>query len=1621
MMANDLTLLSSTFPELADPQVLRDNLIGLLKDRFGPERKIIVVYGPAGSGKTTLLAQFAKSYAANSLTFFVGTTLLTSDPRYFLLDMCEQIGRALGRQTGGIGKLRTDELRQLFQDFYRGLVQTARRQKQTYYFVVDGLEWSDLESRERSILRLLPTEPGSNIRLLLTATPAWTPDFAHDRWDIPFFSMRDTEAYFATSGIQPSVVRKIHQRCQGMPGYLAAIRRVVASGTDLQTLFDSLPDALRGMFEVEWNRASIHDESLPGALGILAFADEPLSSGSLAEITGTDKELLERDLRTISFLQRSPSDATISFVSDAYKLFAREMLRTRRESCEDLLVQFYSRDPYTNSSLLLLPTYLAKPTSYLKLRELVTSEYLLRSLDVTRDTFLLRRTLRLASEQAYQADDWPSVQRFTLASSILRTVSTEAAHDDEVEALLVLGDHGTALETAYQAILPEDRLDLLARVAHHMHRNGAAVPQQVIADLEQMADAINAPSLADRAVDIAATLFDLLPERALHLVDRSVGGDSGSRSLDIARASLAIRLQRDPKDLVKSGISDVFLRDFASAYSPRIANLTANEVLAEIENASSTSAKLFIVTSWCNENRQQPSAAAVVEKGLEAITNDPSYGVSMRLLRQLAEALRSAPEDAIGKLIDRLDLLKKTAVKRPVEEALRLELLLAVLHARRSRDESVNRILELYLQLDAVSDIDARCEGIARVLLALHEVDPDDKQNLRREFEVRLGQEYDALLSASAEQFDISQQMLRAVTRYNPNIAIDFASRLNTQDRRDQAFVEILKNIIRPDIPIALSTLRDLLARVTNAERRDVALVDSIRRLAGLKLFETQPEMRSIVEDVKSLIDPQDRCVAYAHVISSLASNETIQYKTDLAAHLTSSLDQVDELWQLVNLSFSLSRTVAKTHPDLARSLFSRAKEETSKTSLATKSFAQIYFDCLLLAIRATTGLLHSGADADLSKRRILAAVSLLPSHGYQARLLSDLAIRFATAGKIDLSRQITREEVIPRLDNCRNKYSQAQTLANVCSCLYDYDPHWTMEQLRQLGPPYHDRAVNNLVRYLLSGKPLADTVSLEALRVNLEAPQARRATEVINEFAVDVQFYGALTALVRALIQRDPNNPDREICRSLVERDVLDVASRLKKAISSKLPDQHNIQHQGYAIAARAAVHRLEIAASWRAKFESEWSAIVDEARTIPNLADRVYVLTLIAENMPPADADFARALLRDAETLVPQIPNPLDRADRMHLIAKAWKSREGEQSIRSMLRKAMEATVGLNWNHSREELTEQVLELANDVDPEFAASLVPLIDNPVVAHGYRLGLVSHRLEKNPRKFDNLGVETELEDLQRAMASAASSMTRSLNSGTGQVRHPREIGAWLLKAQDGEFETYYPVSVWALQNNLIHSKQPEVLMSMFESFYDTVSISLTVGQRLVGIRASSLPVIAGTLPETVKLFKAGTRPQALVTLKEWLHDNAKTYLKVCDPYFRPSDLDLLLEIDPECRVFIVTSWKGLGLTAGDRGVEQLFGVAWKTLSKQAPPWVQMHVVGTRSGDTPLHSRYIITDTAGLAIGTSMGGFGHKDSDIRLLGPDEAARIEAEFVDPFLSAQWALFKGESLTMHVFML
>ena len=1633
-MANelDLTQYSLTFPGLPTPHIPRDNLVRWLRDIFTSERKVIVVRGPDGAGKTTLLAQFVKTFPDRCFSFFVGADPWASSSRQFLLEMCTQMHKVVGSKSGEISdNLSDNELKQLFFTFYRRAAKKARWEKMPFYFVVDGLDWVTEGYGGESILDLLPTDPLDGIYLLASSSPEQQLTFNHYSWQIPFFSPAETEAYLKSIGLDKEVAKRVYDACEGMPGYLVQIRREIQSGLPVEEVLANLPKGFRNLLERAWKRASIDKEYVLDALAVLAYAEVRLDIVQLALIINAKPENLETHLASVPLVQLDSEKRLIHFVTDAHRRFVADKLADRRGRAEAMLIKYYERNPFSKEALHHLPVLYKKTERYSALKRLVNIEYLTRTLQQERDVDLLRRNARIVADAAYKAEDWQILSQYALVSSMLRTMSTRSTAESEVEALLALGDYQQSFEKAYRAVLPEDRLQLLAKVVSHLKQQEIPIPKEVLSDLEHMVAEIKPTGvLRERVVEIAADLFYVHPQAAMNLIEK-VAGTAEGKLLDVILAVLSLKLKDevDSARMLRSRISDRSLRDFVRVNSPVVAELTPEQVLAEAREIEDTSGKLFLLRSWCNANRNNPAAIKVIREALEIMTSSTDYSPSMRHLRQFAEPLIACKGDEVKQAVERLDLLKDTAIEKPAEEFVRLELLLASIEARESLDRATDRLYQTYFSVDNISDLDTRCYCLARILLDLPRIDPTDYR-LQEEIEQCLISEYQTLLKESAEHWVLTRRLLGALTNYKPEMAIEFASKLNMRERRDRAYREILRVYIdRNPEDIDLDFVETTLARISENERRDWMLVHILERFAQKDMFVRIPQSRRFIDKIALMHDPRDQSYAYAYTSQMMASAGQTKTAEDLFNKMVEVWSAIDPKWEQVSIGFDLVAIIAKHTPELARKLLKQIRAERAATPLAGEVFAKLYIGTIKLAIRAFFDILKR-QDYVSYREKLIKAIRLIPSHAIQSQLLANLALLHYLAGKQQDFEDLVKEGALKSLECCEDAEARVQTVIKIAPCLFRYERNLMIDEISQLSPSRQDEALEQVIVHLLSRRLSDDPVDLDSLKAQVEYVDALRACEIIKQINNDASVYSLLDHLVDVLVQKDPRNPEFEKC-NLLEKQALGIAKELREITESKFPDPNNIQHKGYQIAAQACIARLRASVIQSSPYRARerwqevapsWQDIAQAAREVPNTADRALVMALVGAKMHGSELNLGHSLLEEAKKCVYEIPNIIDRADRFYALADAWKQVDNQESAKIFLEEAMSILRAWHWDRTRDQVTGRILQLAHSLDPEFAASLTSFVDNPLIKYGLKQYLTIHDLQRRP---DNIASQADIRELQYILGRVAWRLLISFCSGKGYAQQERIVGQWTHLATDAEFDDAYRVIAWSIENNLARTKElsASTLSDIYQGLLNSLQLILLIGETLLSAEGKAKQAYSGSpaLPSSLKLFPVGN--QAIAFLQKWLVENAKSYVRIYDPYFTAAELGILKFINPDFRVDILTSWKAQqGFSPGDPIIEHHYREAWDSISDQRPPETHIIVVGIGStGESPMHDRYITTGSGGLQLGSSLSGLEKKDTHIRLLDADEAAKVEQEFIFPLLLGSYRHYRGEQLIVRTFTL
>jgi hypothetical protein len=894
--------------------------------------------------------------------------------------------------------------------------------------------------------------------------------------------------------------------------------------------------------------------------------------------------------------------------------------------------------------------------------------------------------------------------------------------------------------------------------------------------------------------------------------------------------------------------------------------------------------------------------------------------------------------------------------------------------------------------------------------------------NFRKEVEFQLSKNYELLLNDSADQLLIVERLLVTLGRYDVEYAMQQVQKLNTVDRRDRATRKVLIEYVsdaaaHTDPVIVAGCLSD----ISEQEHQDITIVHLLKTLSNVKSASVNNIIELLLRKTERMYSSVNKCFAYGYALRIFDIRSNVNRSSDVISQLRGNLELIDSKWEKVNITLSIADLVAEHHAQLAIDLLREAQQQRDASLMNNEVMARAYLVGLRLMSRAVGSLSEEKDGFPNWRQSMLERIRRVPSVAEQVRLVSDLALRCYIGGQRDVFFELMKSEVIPSLDVIQDVETYHQILVDIAPAMYEYDALQWKSRIGALSALRRDKALYHATYYLLSGLPMGEPVDLESPRIAVEARRVREIVQLIPLVTSDVTVYRIVDRIVTAVVRPTPNNPHRERVEALIERDVLDITAGVEREARAKLPDSKNISHEGFLVIIDALLTRLRLASVHRSSVVPAFAGLVSRARAIPNAADRAFVLAAVGEAIYRVDEQTGRSLLQSAEAEVGRIPNLLDRAERFQSVAEAWRDVNAREAAKVVLGEAMVVAGALSSLETRDRMIGQISELAHSVDPDFAEGLMSSVEDPWEAHQARLKLRSQSLKVDPAK-----ITTEHFSMQYergvVLSDAAWSLLKGLNSGTVGTRDLREVSCWLLEAAEGRFEGAAAVAVWAVENAIRVRNSASFRLDLFSSLDRFLHVLFEFGSILTDAKWQYAEAATAALSDGMKVFMAGSRVPALASVEQWLAREARDYVKIYDPFFSVSDLPRLQSAPPDCNVYVVTSWKAQkGLSPGDRIVEERFREEWRGITSSEPPWTQITVMGTKSGESPLHNRYIVSSSGGLRLSTSLSGIGSTDTELNLLTEEEAREIESVFVNPQLGPQTRVYRGEELLVRVFML
>jgi len=1612
----DLVTICGSFPRLPRPEIWREVALDAVDRLFAQGHDVVIVEGDERIGKTVMLSQFVRRYRNSAVSLFIrasGSSCSIDVLRYDIANQLEWILKQRELQS-------LDEANQaLLRDRLTHLQKLARRTP--YYFVIDGLlnASTDIVSL---VIDMLPLGY-RDFRFLFSGDAGrlatYLPrDIVPKPYTLGAFSLPETRQLLADLQLGEDAEEDLHRACGKLPGHLASARRSLEDGSDIDTILAN-PDWL----EVEW-RNVVGDEVQHLVLAILAFGERSYGVAELARILSVEPERITASIGGLPCVELD-SRGNLAFSYDSARSFAQRKLRHLEGKARDAIVSYLLKAPQSTESLDQLPDWLERSGMLNELLEYLSPENFVLILEQSQSLAPLRRNADIGMRSARSLGRSGDLLRFAIQKATITAIGEAQVWRSEVMALMSVGDYDGAMTLAQGVVLNEDRLHLLAVIARAEREQGLECEPELLEQMRTLYSRVDAEGLGDRAVEIAIDLVYSNVDLAIELIDRASGIPDSETTRDWALARLSAEVARTEGGFgssqnIKTRISDPAAIRFANITTALVADCPAAEVIWLVKDEKPKD-QLYLLSRWLMHNREMPDVAEVISAAFQiAIRLTPSQYVPARDFRRVATALPYVKDPAqarrfVSDFDAQLELVKRTG---PTEDYVRLQLLLGQTESSYDRERAMRRLADVYTYICALEDVVVRAACLARLLGEFSSADAGQRliglANLDPEPVTALERDVAELLAQTANQDNATRSIVDALGRHQPQLARSLVvERLNTEVRRNDARLHLLRlTLDRPIAQVDFAMALQIIDDMTDDVYKDDAVCRVLLRASRETPLETSTLRRviAVVDKVTGITEPIVRCqcccLAYAILVGH---DQYAGLARRMLVVLKESWESIDARWDRIDTGYRIVTELAEKAAPEANEFHRLTDAYRRSTALETEDATIAYLACARLALRAFSGLLPKHLDTEKDFAELQEIIDRVPSRVQKASLWSTLALELRGAGRLEDCTHIVEDHLQPLiLEMSPADKGRAEAVILAAPALYCAHAATAVGLFTHLPKAEREHAVALTCQYLMRKTPPTEPYSAPPNRGPvLTAAEAMDILNLMDLVETDDLLYRLIKAIADSVDRQRDRFPSELIHH---------IASRLEQLIESKLPDPSNISHSGYYVIARGQVARIR-----RETRPSQWIELADQASAIDNCADRALVLSILAASMPKRESTRSVQLLVEARELVAHLPYSLDQMYRYLNLAECAKNLD-----RDLAKDCIRAANSLPGSDDEEydNARRHLVDLAYSIDENFAASIAEALDDEPARKQelVRRRLALHNLERQ------MVQQKKIEDDQASLLPQVTWMLLGgLNGGNVRSVAVDATLEALLMAGNLPIGEAYPIMSWVIQNakaRLANTDQAqELLRPLFRACVLGAQLAAQVSTRSSERLRKTRSLRSEALSDADGVFRAGDREKVVAYLRRWFEEEVQGYLKICDPYFGPEELEILAlisEVKPDCRVEILTSQEHH--REYKEPLPDVYRSHWRSMvsSVQDPPETFIAVVGTRSSKLPIHDRWWLTEGAGLR----MGPIGHigitRTSEISRLPSDRAAGYERE-VDDYLNRRTREHSGEPLTYYAFTL
>jgi len=1612
----DLTLLVPEFPEVPNIEISRDTLVGNLARSFGSDCQKQVVISNDHCGKTNLLSQFCRQYPNNSISYFITSNPLTQNYRNFLYVICNQISRILDNKNLP-EDLKESTLRSVYTGLSVKLTEFARTENKKFYIVIDGIELA-LESEEGGeIVNNPPYSSLSGPYLLFSSSLStfeklpeqFIKGAKQQQFELALqFNYDDTEKYLSDLDLTSNEIKQINEKSKGVVGYLAILRdSIITSGKDWIKTGD-LPNDLKKLISNQVNHVFSDAQTLiQSSVEVVAVAPKPINLQYLGEYFDEDIHSNELISTGLIIVDRDENEASIKSI--LAKDIIQERVGRRIIEIKQKLLSTVQNSSRQDDELLTL--LLEELNDYGGLVALLDNNTIKKSIDAGNVSTVMER-MRKASKLALDTNEIKETAKWSWGLAVVKKLLSHASTSDEINALIAIGESQKAIQMAYEIPETISKIRLLARVYTSMKDRLEHVSKVALNELKVMIDELEIEKLEKEVVqDIAADLLPLLPDIAATLLERTLGEENEQNLIDVA-FSIAKSPNIERKEYFSESTSEKSSsRKFGRIDSSWLQGLILAYLIKEVEDLDNTKAKDFLIRQWCLQNTNHEELSYGIELWLDTVIRDEDFVITLRSLRKLSELLPNLNVKDRKRLGERFQISAIDSLRTPWEEWVGFHLNISEAFIDFDPESAANKVNIIYEIINTdINDLDIKVFCYARLWGAMRKMGLEGVDDVFSNLERVLSH----LLKHAALQDEILNKTLRILAGIDINYALEVANRLNTIDRRKLAKIIILIDgyIKQPNKDLSVH-FRSIIKEFGNYEKDELTL-DLIEKLSDKKIIVDHESQKLFYYATRGITSNIDKSITLVN-LASIWTNESVIGIPKILEEAHLSWQNENDLKNKIIVGFQLVEQIAQFDIEFAKSLYEDVKSTLvlPGAGLAVGELGVMYVNSIDLAIRSIT---RFDVTEEQSLEKFIYQIELLPATFLRSKLFAQLAAKIYSVGDYPVANAIVQDKLLQNLESINNQYIREKTIRFSLPVIFMYSRDIAVGLSKEISSAKINYSWLRVIVWSLAQGLMDDVQKIEPFKFTADHASIRdKALFALNQIKEDHGIYTGIKIITQSI-----ENSVRE--QKIDTKNAFDILLDIENYAKENLPDNQNIRHEGYRIIAYARINgaRSQIYKNLGRKgpfskvdIRKRWQEIERMAKEkIENLADRSFVIAILAQEMYIWNSEKAKVLLKSISSEINNIPSLLDRSNRMENIANSWGMWGQEKQADFFYTQSIELIKELSpWDQDKR--FEHIIQAAYEFSPDFADDLVQRLDSRFPGRElkpYRMQLKTLNYANNLRGLvhDSKNSQTQLQGLYIRLSTRR--LFSDLVNKNGYLPSEKEILDLIYRSSFYEPSVVIDVLKWALECE--NNQRRSYKTGLFEIFIQASQFINDLANWMsplphINISQDVHSLLPG-LSTNVVVFKAGQRIKAVNWVKNWITKNATEYIKICDPYFGPQELAFLSDIKRDIKILIVTTTKRFDNKEDSGLIRQELIQTWRKVGKGKIPPMTLLIVPEKL-DRTFHDRAIVTNERGLDVGPSLNGLGNEVQRITELEYNEAKELETKYINIMLNnVEWIL-------------